>query len=241
MSSHSVHTACTQVRRGVRAPTAHAQLCAEHPVLHDVWGDGAHLAHHGEQPENSEWMSSPVLISHCYLTVNGLLSNDSRYSISSGFHCYCIVVAALMWVGFNGWRSVHWKRHSQVSEKMWCWPSVFFSFSRRQTLMMCSATTPVSWTTAWRTACWPTPSFSGSSLNSCLSVSSSQTACRFVGTTIKGKCFRKKNQNSCLFLLLDFWCLYLFHVLLRLRTKFFTKMQYWGSLKPENETTKCLC
>lgn len=55
MSSHSVHTICTQVCCSVRPQTAHAQLCAEHPVLHDVWGDGAHLAHHGEQPENGGW------------------------------------------------------------------------------------------------------------------------------------------------------------------------------------------
>lgn len=34
--------------------TAHAELCAEHPVLHDVWGHGAQLAHYGEQPEDGE-------------------------------------------------------------------------------------------------------------------------------------------------------------------------------------------
>lgn len=48
----------TQVCCCIRPPTAHAQLCAEHPVLHDVWGDGAHLARHGKQPENCESLSS---------------------------------------------------------------------------------------------------------------------------------------------------------------------------------------
>lgn len=51
-----VLTTCVQVRCRVRPPTANAQLCAEHSVLHDVWGDGAHLARHGEQPENGEWL-----------------------------------------------------------------------------------------------------------------------------------------------------------------------------------------
>lgn len=51
-----VLTTCVQVRCRVRPPTANAQLCAEHSVLHDVWGDGAHLACHGEQPENGEWL-----------------------------------------------------------------------------------------------------------------------------------------------------------------------------------------
>lgn len=135
-------TSCTQVCCGVRPQAAHAQLCAEHPVLHDVWGDRAHLAHHGEQPENSEWISSPLLF--C--------------GLSSVFRCR---------------------------------PSVF-SFSRRQTSMMCSAITPASWTTAWRTACWPTPSSSGSSPNSCPSASSSQTACRFVDVMRKRSFLKKQ-------------------------------------------------
>lgn len=45
---------CVQVCRCVRPAPADAQLRAEHPVLHDVWGDGAHLARHGEQPEDGE-------------------------------------------------------------------------------------------------------------------------------------------------------------------------------------------
>ena len=43
-----------QVRGSVCAAPAHAELCAEHPVLHDVRGDGAHVARHGEQPEVCE-------------------------------------------------------------------------------------------------------------------------------------------------------------------------------------------
>lgn len=46
--------------------------------------------------------------------------------------------------------------------------------------MMFWATTRAFWTTAWRTACWPTPSCWRSSPNWCLSVSCSQTACRYV-------------------------------------------------------------
>lgn len=43
-----------QVCSCVRPAPEDAQLCSEHPVLHDVRGDGADLAHHGEQPENRE-------------------------------------------------------------------------------------------------------------------------------------------------------------------------------------------
>lgn len=43
-----------QVCSCVRPAPEDAQLCSEHPVLHDVRGDGADLARHGEQPENRE-------------------------------------------------------------------------------------------------------------------------------------------------------------------------------------------
>lgn len=51
---HTPRPADVQVCRCVCPQTAHAQLCAEHPVLHDVWGDGAQLAHYGEQPEDGK-------------------------------------------------------------------------------------------------------------------------------------------------------------------------------------------
>ncbi len=122
MSSHSVHTTCTQVCCGVRPPTAHAQLCAEHPVLHDVWGDGAHLAHHGEQPENSEWMSSPALITVILQSMVFCLTAASwqplQYQLCLSLLSYCCCCAHVSFF-FNSWRSGHLKRDSQASEKMW--------------------------------------------------------------------------------------------------------------------------
>lgn len=117
----------TQVRCCVRSATAHAQLCAEHPVLHDVWGDGAHLAHHGEQPENSEPLPHHMV--------------DS------------------VWISF---------------------PANFLVLPRPQISTTCSVITPAFWTTAWRTACWPTQSCSGSSPSSWQSASCLPTACRSV-------------------------------------------------------------
>lgn len=81
-----------------------------------------------------------------------------------------------------------------------------FVFSRRPTLMTCFATTPASWITAWRTACWPTPSFSGSSPNSWPSVSCSQAACRFVDVVLNVwkrtktvSCFCSWKLDVCIF------------------------------------------
>lgn len=53
---HTTQTCCVQVCRCVCPQTAHVELCAKHPVLHDVWGDGAQLAYYGEQPEDGEFM-----------------------------------------------------------------------------------------------------------------------------------------------------------------------------------------
>lgn len=88
------------------------------------------------------------------------------------------------------WRTT-WRRwvsdtgDARVSSQMPSFLNWRWFLRRRQTLMTFSATTPASWTTAWRTACWPTRSFSESSPNWWLFASCSQTACRC-------KCFEKK-------------------------------------------------
>lgn len=94
----------SQVCRRFRIKTADAQLRSEHSVLHDVWGDGAHVARHGEQPEVCEFITFklPLLLKECRRS-RDLNAFNSLLVFRRPTSMTCCVITPAFWI--TVWRT----------------------------------------------------------------------------------------------------------------------------------------